>query len=299
MTDKRKRLEEVIMPLLKCLVCKRTNLELVDNTIHCRNCRATYPVHEDIPIMTTVPHQAFEFSPAVVVENSYPQQWLDLIESAGDELVLDLGSGNNPNNINNLVKLEIFALPNVDVVGFGENMPFKDETFNTIFSGAVLEHVSDPPAVVSNMQRILRDGGQVYIETAFLQPVHAYPNHFFNMTKQGLEELCRDFNKLSSGVKPHQYPSFTLQWILNKWQENLEGEKKEAFLQATVQDILDEYAENVFSNRWMSGFTEVEREELACGVYYHGQRRVRKRPSLWQTLKSRLKNSAKGLLGRI
>lgn len=297
MTTKRKRLENFILPLLKCIVCYRSRLEIENDTIHCRNCKATYPIHNDIPIMTTQPSHALEYSPGVVVENSYPQQWIDFVDNAGGEPVLDMGSGNNPDILPNLVKLEIFALPNVDVVGFGENLPFQESVFKTVFSGAVIEHVQDPIKVVSNIHRVLKGDGQVYIETAFLQPVHAYPSHYFNMTKTGLEYLCSDFEKLDSGVKPHQYPSFTLSWILNSWQAKLSEKAKKKFLNTKIKDILNEYKTNVFSQKWMENFSSKDREELACGVFFHGKKRQEKK-SFWEKWLRRIKNSIKCLLGR-
>ena len=64
--------------------------------------------------------------------------------------ILDLGSGldrRTPNTIN----LEIEATPNVDVVGDGHSLPFKDSVFDAVISEAVLEHVQDPNRVVSEI----------------------------------------------------------------------------------------------------------------------------------------------------
>ncbi len=298
MSTKRKRLEDFILPLLKCIVCRRSKLEIEEDTVHCRNCRATYPIHNDIPIMMVNYPKAFEYTPSVVVENSYPQQWIDIIDNAGGKPVLDMGSGNNPDTISNLVKLEIFALPNVDVVGYGEDLPFKDDMFQTVFSGAVIEHVKDPIEVVKNIHRVVKDSGEVHIETAFLQPVHAYPDHYYNMTKSGLEHLCSEFELIDSGVKPHQKPTFTLHWILNSWQEKLVDGEKESFLNAKVKDILAEYGVDPFSKKWSENFSKTDTEELACGVYFHGKKRISVKPTFSKTALLRIKNSIKCLLGR-
>ena len=145
------------------------------------------------------------------------------------EPVLEVGSGNNPDSYPNLIKLEIFAMPNVDVVSYGKHLPFINKSFQTVFSGAVIEHVQDPAKVIRNISSVLKKSGEVHIETAFLQPVHAYPNHYYNMTKSGLENLCSNFIHLDSGVKAHQSPAFTLNWILNSWQSKLEEKRKTLF----------------------------------------------------------------------
>jgi 2-polyprenyl-6-hydroxyphenyl methylase / 3-demethylubiquinone-9 3-methyltransferase len=47
----------------------------------------------------------------------------------------------------------------------GENMPFPDKSFNVILCCDVLEHVQDLPAVVSEISRVLRDGGIFIYDT--------------------------------------------------------------------------------------------------------------------------------------
>jgi ubiquinone/menaquinone biosynthesis C-methylase UbiE len=59
-------------------------------------------------------------------------------------------------NENNIEKTKITA-------GFGESLPFDDESFNVVFSFQVLEHVQDPYKVLSESWRVLKKGGQLYI----------------------------------------------------------------------------------------------------------------------------------------
>ncbi|SIR41245.1 Methyltransferase domain-containing protein [Bosea sp. TND4EK4] len=47
--------------------------------------------------------------------------------------------------------------------GFGEAIPFPDETFDIVFSTNVLEHVADPAQVVSEIVRVLKPGGSAQI----------------------------------------------------------------------------------------------------------------------------------------
>jgi hypothetical protein len=44
----------------------------------------------------------------------------------------------------NVVNFEIAAYGSSDVLGVGERLPFADNTFDCVFSFAVLEHVKDP-----------------------------------------------------------------------------------------------------------------------------------------------------------
>ena len=270
--QKREKLEHFIFPLLKCVNCRSEDLNLLKREIKCSACREVYPLLRETPIMLLQPGQAFDYTPSEVVTREYNQQWYDIVEKAKGGAVMDLGSGNTPRVFENLIKFDLFAFPNVEVVGNAEMLPFKKESFNVIFSSAAFEHLRQPFLVAENLHEVLVDNGELYIESAFLQPQHAYPNHFFNMTKPGIEQLFSNFEKLDSGTLPHMYPSFTLTWILNAWLQKQKPEQRQEFSNATVREIQAEYAKNPLSTRWMENFTKEDREELAAGVFFLGRK---------------------------
>jgi len=49
--------------------------------------------------------------------------------------------------------------------GFGENLPFEDETFDIVFCCDVFEHVKDFPKVIEEIARVLKPGGILFLET--------------------------------------------------------------------------------------------------------------------------------------
>lgn len=49
------------------------------------------------------------------------------------------------------------------VVGTGAQLPFRDESFDVVYSSNVLEHVSEPWTVAEEMLRVLRPGGLAFI----------------------------------------------------------------------------------------------------------------------------------------
>ncbi|HXY44286.1 MAG TPA: class I SAM-dependent methyltransferase, partial [Acidimicrobiales bacterium] len=71
-------------------------------------------------------------------------------------------------------------------------LPFRGETFDIVHSQAVFEHVANPFSAAQELIRVTKPGGLVLTEVAFLQPLHAVPYHFFNMTLWGVEELFAD-----------------------------------------------------------------------------------------------------------
>ena len=272
LTKKREKLQDFIFPLLRCMHCCSDDLILLKREIKCPGCGEVYPLFRETPIMILQPGQTFDYTPSQVVGNSYDQHWYDVMEKARGGAIMDLGSGNNPELIDNLIKFDMFALPNVEVVGDAQKLPFKKESFNLIFSGAVFEHMRNPFLVADNLHEVLMDNGEIYTEAAFLTPLHAYPNHFFNMTKPGIEELFSNFEKLDSGTLPHMYPSFTLMWIVNAWLQKQAPEQRQEFSNTTIGEIQAEYTKNPFSPRWMENFSKEDREELACCVYFLGRK---------------------------
>ena len=128
--------------------------------------------------------------------------------------ILDLGSGldrRTPNTIN----LEIEATPNVDVVGDGHSLPFKDSVFDAVISEAVLEHVQDPNRVVSEIYRVLKPDGYVCAAVPFLQGFHASPHDYQRYTVPGFNHLFSAFTRIESGACAG--PTTSLHWIFREY----------------------------------------------------------------------------------
>jgi 2-polyprenyl-6-hydroxyphenyl methylase / 3-demethylubiquinone-9 3-methyltransferase len=51
------------------------------------------------------------------------------------------------------------------VTGYGEEIPFQDNSFEVIFCCDVLEHVRDLPKVISEIARVLKQGGIFFYDT--------------------------------------------------------------------------------------------------------------------------------------
>lgn len=127
--------------------------------------------------------------------NPYPDPWNKLVsEASEDRLILDCGSGDRRYDDSRVVNFEYtaFALP--DVFGDGHKLPFKDKTFDLILSQAVIEHLYNPFIAVDDIYRVCKHDGIVLAESAFMQPLHAVPYHFFNTTRWGIEKLFERFS---------------------------------------------------------------------------------------------------------
>lgn len=108
-----------------------------------------------------------------------------------DALVLEVGSGGSPYARANVlldayeVTRERHWAPLVadrpTVLGFVENLPFRDGAFDFVIASHVLEHSPDPARFISELQRVARAG---YIETpdAFMERVNPYHDHRLEVT---------------------------------------------------------------------------------------------------------------------
>ncbi|HEY3323053.1 MAG TPA: class I SAM-dependent methyltransferase [Planctomycetota bacterium] len=79
--------------------------------------------------------------------------------------------------------------------GFGDKIPKQDNTFQTVFSNSVLEHIPDLPPVLKEIHRVLAPGGCFYLTV----PSHRFeefnwPVQFLNaLSLTGLSQRYRRF----------------------------------------------------------------------------------------------------------
>jgi SAM-dependent methyltransferase len=105
--------------------------------------------------------------------------------------ILDLGCGNRKLPGKTL-GLDIMAYPMVSVVGDGQFLPFKTNTFSGVVLQEVLEHISDLQQVLKEVYRVLKPDGKVYIEVPLVYPIHTTAD-FWRFTPMGLDFLCRHY----------------------------------------------------------------------------------------------------------
>ena len=129
-------------------------------------------------------------------------------------LILECGGGDRRTDRPNHLNMEFLPYEGADFRADLHLLPFEDNTFDIILNQAVLEHVADPRRAVSEMIRVCKPGGRILTEVAFMQPLHAVPYHFYNMTQWGTEELFRERCSIeeSDWFGPL---SFTMEWLID------------------------------------------------------------------------------------
>ncbi len=111
--------------------------------------------------------------------------------------VLDIGSSSFARyqglfTFSEYVKMDVEQKSGVDVVGKIENVPFPDNSFDSIVCTQVLGDVFELQKAFSEMKRILKPNGVVLITESLFDPLHDEPNDFWRFTEHGLRHLAKD-----------------------------------------------------------------------------------------------------------
>jgi len=132
--------------------------------------------------------------------NPFPERFHELRANCPAEgRILDCGGGKRQVSDPRYFNFEYEPGPYPNVFGDAHQLPFADHSFDLILSQAVMEHMRQPFVAAQELIRVCKPGGLVYVESAFMQPAHCRPIHFFNTTIWGLQELFRDVQILDSG----------------------------------------------------------------------------------------------------
>jgi SAM-dependent methyltransferase len=253
---------EAIHERLACPSCLGGLVPAEGSFVHA--CGAKHRMVDGVPVFIA-PGQTYEDRRHVTGHtNPYSGKTLELVAAHAGELILDFGAGNPaPHELfDNVVRLDFAHYTACDVVANTRNIPFRDQSFDHAVSESVFEHVSDPWQYGRELHRVMKKGGQVIVDTAFLQPLHGDPFHFFNMTLHGLEEVMKPFRKLKSGVEPYQSSGMTMNILRNHFIESVGDEAAKGRLRQLFGEV-----NFVDYDR----FIPPERQHvMAAGVYFVG-----------------------------
>lgn len=201
-----------------------------------------------------------------VSSHEYDGGTLRLIEEFATGLILDCGAGLRPTYHPNVVNFEIADYDTTDVLGVGEALPFRDDSFDAVISIAVLEHVRNPAACAAEIVRVLKPGGKLVCCVPFLQPLHGFPHHYFNMTHQGLRTLFEGRMQIDDQfVSDSGLPIWSLSWMLRSWAEGLGGPAREQFLSTTVRDLMESPGA-MLDRSWVRQLSPEKNFELASAT---------------------------------
>ena len=194
--------------------------------------------------------------------------------------MLNLSAGGTARRYDHVVEAEVGVFRNTDVIADVHALPFADGTFELVVSMNAFEHYHSPDKAVAEIMRVLKPGGQVLIRTAFLQPLHEAPWHFYTCTRYGLERWFAPFETLDLQVSDNFNPIYALTWQLSEAEgvlrRELSGPEVDGFLDATARDLVTLWRDPAArgSTVWKNFFrlSQAAQEQLAAGFEYLGKK---------------------------
>jgi len=127
----------------------------------------------------------------------------DIKEAAaeyGRGKLLDIGCGNKPyviffkNTVENYIGCDIVQSSEnlVDFICPANELCFENNSFNTVFSTQVLEHVADSKGMIKESFRVLDNGGYAIFTIPFSWELHEEPHDYFRFSKYGIKALFEE-----------------------------------------------------------------------------------------------------------
>jgi SAM-dependent methyltransferase len=84
------------------------------------------------------------------------------------------------------------ASSKVDIFYNGKEIPFPDESFDSIFCSEVLEHVFNLNEILPELRRVLKKGGKMLITVPFCWNEHEVPFDFGRYTSFGIQYILKE-----------------------------------------------------------------------------------------------------------
>lgn len=117
--------------------------------------------------------------------------------------VLDVGGGKHQDYLEFLDMGENILVNTVDIelreknsgqpIDFEKDqLPYRESTFDHVLIFNVLEHIYNYNFLISEMRRVLTDGGRLIGFVPFLVNYHPDPHDYFRYTKEALQKILAD-----------------------------------------------------------------------------------------------------------
>lgn len=210
------------------------------------------------------------------VSNPICKEAQNIIDSE-DGLILNLAAGGSKEQFEYVVELETGIFKNTDIVADVHSLPFIDETFSAVIALNAFEHFANPFQAAAEIFRVLKPGGKLFIHTAFLQPLHEAPYHFFNASKHGILQWFNCFDTQSIRVSDNFNPIFTLSWIAHELLLGVEmnsSDLKDSIDKKTISQLAEYWRDpSVRSRPEWNGFKnipQIVQEKICAGFEYIG-----------------------------
>ena len=128
---------------------------------------------------------------------SFHRDLFKAIETYAAGKLLDIGCGNKPYQswteakVSEYIGCDIVQSSSnkVDVLCQANNIPIESNSFDTILSTQVIEHVEDHQGLVNEAYRLLKQNGYFILSGPMYWNLHEEPYDFFRFTKYGFKYI--------------------------------------------------------------------------------------------------------------
>lgn len=115
-------------------------------------------------------------------------------------VILDLGGGKNPSyerfwriKPEKFIRVDINEKLEPDIVAnLNKSLPFSDNFADAIFLFSVIYILENPTAVLKEIHRVLKSGGQLFFTSPFIFNEAKEPNDYWRFTSEGLGKLLKE-----------------------------------------------------------------------------------------------------------
>jgi SAM-dependent methyltransferase len=196
-------------------------LSTAEEGLECAGCRRRFSLCAGRPIFLPGGSQP-RIMPGEHISNQPLREIHDWM-TWQDGWILNIGAGGTLVKLENCVEMEYSIFRHTDVVADAHELPFGDATFDAVVTFNTFEHLADPDLAAAEIRRVLKPGGRVVVHTAFLQPLHEPPHHFYNTTEYGLRRWFREFDIDAVTVSENFQPSHVIAWLVSELLREVEA----------------------------------------------------------------------------
>ena len=237
----RTRLDE-LLPILRCPISgHKLGYDETRSALISHDGMVRWPIVAGRPCLAEELAEP-QVMPTDHISNVLPDEAAQIVRETKGR-VLNLSGGGSQHKFAHVVEMEFAVFRHTDVVGDAHHLPFDDHSFEAVIVMNAFEHYHDPVRVAAEIHRVLKPGGRLHVRTAFLQPLHEKPYHFYNCTRYGMEHWFQAFETEKLHVSTNFAPNHTLAWAASEAETALRTDissaSSDAFLATPIGKLVE------------------------------------------------------------
>jgi SAM-dependent methyltransferase len=133
-----------------------------------------------------------------------------------------------------------------DVTAPADALPIEDRSFDVVLNTQVLEHVPEPGRVLSELQRVLVEGGRLYLTVPLVWELHELPHDYYRYTPSALAHLLAGAGFTEVDITPRNDCFATIaqlllnaRWVMGRRADGFDERREEAAA------VLEQLAEHI------------------------------------------------------